>query len=90
MSTSLPLVRDFRQLKDPRVLGRTTHSLETILVIAGAADFQQVAVFADKRRDWLGRFAQDRAAIQETSVSSGETHSWCHSCRQKTRINSRT
>jgi predicted transposase YbfD/YdcC len=62
MSASLPLVRHFRKLKDPRVLGRTTHSLETILVIAicaviaGAADFQQVAVFADKRRDWLGRF----------------------------------
>jgi predicted transposase YbfD/YdcC len=62
MSASLPLVRHFRTLKDPRVVGRTTHSLQTILVIAicavvaGAADFQQVVVFADKRRDWLGRF----------------------------------
>jgi predicted transposase YbfD/YdcC len=62
MSTSLPLVRHFRSLKDPRVVGRTTHSLDVILVIAisaviaGAADFQQVAVFADKRRDWLARF----------------------------------
>ncbi len=36
--------------------------MQTILVIAicavvaGAADFQQVAVFAEKRRDWLARF----------------------------------
>jgi predicted transposase YbfD/YdcC len=62
MPASLPLVRHFRTLKDPRVVGRTTHSLETIIVIAicaviaNAADFQQVAVFADKRRDWLARF----------------------------------
>jgi predicted transposase YbfD/YdcC len=62
MPASVPLVRHFRSLKDPRVVGRTTHSLQTILVIticaviAGAADFQQVALFADKRRDWLARF----------------------------------
>src|ERR1700730_2713480 len=62
MAASLPLFRHFRSLKDPRVIGRTTHSLETILVIAicaviaGANDFQEVAIFAEKRREWLGRF----------------------------------
>ena len=53
MPTSLPLFRHFRTLKDPRVTGRTTHSLEAILVIAvcaviaGAQDFQEVAIFAE-------------------------------------------
>jgi predicted transposase YbfD/YdcC len=62
MPTSVPLVRHFRSLKDPRIVARTTHSLQTILVIticaviAGADDFQQVAVFAQKRKDWLARF----------------------------------
>jgi predicted transposase YbfD/YdcC len=62
MPKSLPLFRHFRTLKDPRVIGRTIHSLETILVIAicavigGANDFQEVAIFAEKRREWLGRF----------------------------------
>jgi len=62
MPASLPLVRHFRSLKDPRIVARTTHSLQTILVIticaviAGAEDFQQVAVFAEKRKDWLSRF----------------------------------
>src|SRR5262245_58571820 len=62
MPSPLPLFRHFRRLKDPRVLGRTTHSLETILVIAicavvaGASDFQEVALFAQKRNSWLARF----------------------------------
>jgi predicted transposase YbfD/YdcC len=62
MPASLPLFRHFRTLKDPRVVGRTLYSLETILVIAvcavvaGATDFHEVAIFADKRRDWLARF----------------------------------
>lgn len=41
---------------------RKLHSLEAILVIAicaviaGASDFQQVALFGQKRKDWLKRF----------------------------------
>ncbi len=62
MSASLPLLRHFRSLKDPRINRRKLHSLENILVIAvcaviaGANDFQQVALFGRKRLDWLGRF----------------------------------
>jgi predicted transposase YbfD/YdcC len=62
MSRPLPLLRHFRKLKDPRLNRRKLHSLEAILVIAtcaviaGANDFQQVALFAQKRKDWLGRF----------------------------------
>ena len=62
MSRPLPLLRHFRKLKDPRLNRRKRHSLEAILVmatcavIAGANDFQQVALFAQKRQDWLERF----------------------------------
>lgn len=62
MSKPLPLVRHFRKLKDPRLDRRKLHSLEAILVIAicaviaGANDFQQVALFGQKRKDWLERF----------------------------------
>jgi predicted transposase YbfD/YdcC len=62
MSASLPLLRHFRSLKDPRINRRKRHSLEDILVIAicaviaGAADFQQVALFGQKRIGWLKRF----------------------------------
>jgi len=62
MSRPLPLLRYFRKLKDPRINRRKLHSLEAILVmatcavIAGANDFQQVALFAHKRKDWLERF----------------------------------
>lgn len=62
MSTPLPLVRHFRKLKDPRINRRKLHSLEAILVIAicaviaGADDFQQIALFGQKRKDWLERF----------------------------------
>jgi len=64
MSTPLPLVRHFRKLKDPRLDRRKLHSLEAILVIAicaviaGANDFQQVALFGQKRKDWLKRFLE--------------------------------
>lgn len=64
MSRPLPLLRHFRQLKDPRLNRRKLHSLEAILVIAicaviaGANDFQQVALFGQKRQDWLGRFLE--------------------------------
>src|SRR4051812_2630616 len=62
MSQPLPLLRHFRKLKDPRLNRRKLHSLQAILVIslcaviAGANDFQQIALFGHKRRDWLGRF----------------------------------
>ena len=64
MSEPLPLVRHFRKLKDPRVNRRKLHSLEAILVIAicaviaGANDFQQVALFGQKRKNWLERFLE--------------------------------
>jgi predicted transposase YbfD/YdcC len=64
MSAPLPLLRHFRQLQDPRIDRRKLHSLESILVIAicaviaGADDFQQVALFAQKRLDWLRRFVE--------------------------------
>jgi predicted transposase YbfD/YdcC len=62
MSQPLPLFRHFRKLKDPRINRRKLHSLEAILiiaicaVIAGAKDFQQIALFGQKRQDWLARF----------------------------------
>jgi predicted transposase YbfD/YdcC len=62
MSQPLPLFRHFRRLKDPRINRRKLHSLEAILVIAicaviaGANDFQEVALFGQKRLDWLRRF----------------------------------
>lgn len=61
MSTPLPLLRHFRKLRDPRRKHRRRHSLQAILVIAlcaviaGAEDFQRIALFGHKRRDWLGR-----------------------------------
>jgi predicted transposase YbfD/YdcC len=64
MSKPLPLVRHFRKLKDPRLDRRKLHSLEAILVIAicaviaGANDFQQVALFGQKRKNWLERFLE--------------------------------
>jgi predicted transposase YbfD/YdcC len=62
MPNPLPLLRHFRKLKDPRIDRRKLHSLQSILVIAicaviaGADDFQQVALFGQKRQDWLKRF----------------------------------
>jgi DDE_Tnp_1-associated len=62
LSKPLPLVRHFRQLRDPRSNRRKRHCLEAILVIAvcaviaGANDFQQVALFGQQRKDWLDRF----------------------------------
>src|SRR5262245_34457496 len=61
MGEPLPLLRHFRKLQDPRVKGRSRHSLEAILVIAlcaviaGAEDFQEIALFGHKRLDWLKR-----------------------------------
>jgi predicted transposase YbfD/YdcC len=62
MSQPLPLLHHFRKLQDPRLDRRKLHSLEGILVIAlcaviaGAEDFQQIALFGRKRLDWLNRF----------------------------------
>ena len=62
MQQPLPLLHHFRTLQDPRVQGRNRHSLEAILVIAlcaviaGAEDFQAIALFGQKRLDWLKRF----------------------------------
>src|SRR5690242_9163616 len=52
----------FRTLKDPRRRHRRLHLLADILVIAlcavvaGAQDWQEIATFGQKRRDWLRRF----------------------------------
>lgn len=62
MPTPLPLLRHFRCLKDPRINRRKLHPLSNLLVIAicaviaGANDFQEVALFGNKRKDWLARF----------------------------------
>lgn len=62
MPTELPLLRHFDTLVDPRRTRRRKHPLGTVLgiaicaVIAGATDFQEIAVFGEKRRDWLARF----------------------------------
>lgn len=52
----------FAQLPDPRVLGRVTHPLLNILVIAicavicGADEWTEVAAFGKAKRKWLKRF----------------------------------
>lgn len=52
----------FASIEDPRVVGRTTHSLETILfiavtaTIAGADGPEDMAKFAERKRAWLERF----------------------------------
>ena len=62
MPKPLPLLHHFRPLHDPRINRRKLHSLDAILVIAlcaviaGAEDFQQIALFGQLRQEWLGRF----------------------------------
>ena len=52
----------FEQVEDPRVVGRTTHSLHTILfvavtaTIAGADGPEDMEKFANRKQDWLERF----------------------------------
>src|SRR5262245_48834281 len=59
---SFSILRCFSSLKGPRVQGRTRHLLIDIIaialcaVIAGADNWQQVAAFGRKRRDWLQTF----------------------------------
>lgn len=62
MAAQLPMLRHFATLKDPRLNRRRRHPLVNILaiavcaVISGSDDFQEVEVFAKKRKDWLSRF----------------------------------
>jgi predicted transposase YbfD/YdcC len=62
MQQPLPLLRHFDRLQDPRIDRHKLHSLQAILVIAlcaviaGAEDFQQIALFGHKRLAWLQRF----------------------------------
>lgn len=52
----------FDQVEDPRVLGRTTHSMHTILfitvaaTISGADGPEDMEKFAKRKRRWLGQF----------------------------------
>lgn len=52
----------FEHVEDPRVVGRTTHSLHTILflvvaaTIAGADGPEDMEKFAKRKRNWLRRF----------------------------------
>jgi predicted transposase YbfD/YdcC len=58
------LKRHFRGLRDPRVVGRTTHLLFDIIVlavcgvIANCDDWPDIALFARQREDWFRRFLQ--------------------------------
>lgn len=59
----------FGQVKDPRVVGRTTHTLHSILfiavtaTIAGADGPEDMAKFAEHKQDWLRRFIDLRRGI---------------------------
>ena len=52
----------FELVEDPRIVGRTTHSLHTILfivvaaTIAGADGPEDMAKFANRKQNWLKRF----------------------------------
>jgi predicted transposase YbfD/YdcC len=58
----LSIAKFFAKLKDPRRAHRRRHLLLDIIVIAlcaviaGAQDWQEIATFGQKRRDWLQRF----------------------------------
>jgi predicted transposase YbfD/YdcC len=58
----LSIAKHFTKLKDPRRTHRRLHLLQDIIVIAlcaviaGAQDWQEIALFGRNRRDWLGRF----------------------------------
>jgi predicted transposase YbfD/YdcC len=59
---NLAIKKHFRKLKDPRVVGRSTHLLLDIVtitlcgVICGCNDWQEIETFANCRVDWLKRF----------------------------------
>jgi hypothetical protein len=52
----------FRDLRDPRVVGRCDHLLSDILaitllaVLSGAEDFPDIETFGKLRKDWLEEF----------------------------------
>lgn len=54
--------KHFRNLKDPRVVGRTKHLLLDIIVITLSAvigrcdDWQEITIFAQEREDWFRKF----------------------------------
>ena len=58
------ITRYFKKLKDPRRRHRRRHSLQDIIVIAlcaviaGAQDWQEIAIFGRERQSWLQRFLQ--------------------------------
>jgi len=58
----LSIRKHFAKLRDPRRRHRRLHRLQDIIVvalcavIAGAQDWQEIATFGQKRRDWLKRF----------------------------------
>ena len=67
---SIPTISaHFGELQDPRVLGRVTHPLINIVVIAicavicGADDFVGIAEFGEKKRKWFARFLDLRNGI---------------------------
>jgi predicted transposase YbfD/YdcC len=63
------VINYFRKLKDPRRRHRRLHSLHDIIVIAlcaviaGAQDWQEIAIFGRERRSWFERFLQLRNGI---------------------------
>src|SRR6516225_7976656 len=65
MGLSTPtLCKSFRSLKDPRINRCKRHLLLDIVtmalcaVIGGADTWKEIALFARRRRDWLGRFLE--------------------------------
>lgn len=54
----------FADLEDPRVVGKTSHLLIDIIVIAicsviaGASGWEQIEVFGQARQDWFSRFLE--------------------------------
>lgn len=61
---STSILTHFHSLKDPRRVHRRRHHLQDILVIAlaaviaGAQDWQEIAIFGRQREDWLRRFLE--------------------------------
>jgi predicted transposase YbfD/YdcC len=61
-SRDLSVLKYFKPLKDPRRRHRRLHLLQDIIaiavcaVIAGAQDWQEIALFGRKRREWFARF----------------------------------
>ena len=54
--------KHFRKLKDPRIQRHKRHPLINVITIAicavicGCQDWQEIELFANKRRDWLAKF----------------------------------